>query len=333
MGRRPPRIERHGVLIDAAVLGRRATSWPRAPGRAGAEARDRRPALQPGQPQADRRDPLRAGLPVKKKTRQRRAPAPTRRCCRSWRPTIRCRRLLLEHRSLSKLKGTYTDKLPLMVSPHTGLVHANCAQAVAVTAHLSSNDPNPEHPHPHARGPSRARPVIRRAATAWSAPTTRRSSCASWHISGRPPAAAFAEGIDVHRATAGRRSLVHRWPRRSSPEQRRIRQASIKLRPDLRILVMQSLGHRAQGRTATTSSATSSYPGVRRRRTRRAQAAERTASTLFTHASIWSTSADAAAWSAPQPPSAAINAMQGKLPDLIKARCWRCRTRSTPRPR
>jgi DNA polymerase-1 len=49
---------------------------------------------------------------------------------------------ILEHRSLAKLKGTYTDKLPLMVNPATGRVHTNYAQAVAVTGRLSSNDPN-----------------------------------------------------------------------------------------------------------------------------------------------------------------------------------------------
>jgi DNA polymerase I len=49
---------------------------------------------------------------------------------------------MLEHRSLSKLKGTYTDKLPLMVNPATGRVHTNYAQAVAITGRLASNDPN-----------------------------------------------------------------------------------------------------------------------------------------------------------------------------------------------
>ena len=49
---------------------------------------------------------------------------------------------LLEHRGLSKLKGTYTDKLPQMVNPHTGRVHTHYAQAVAITGRLSSNDPN-----------------------------------------------------------------------------------------------------------------------------------------------------------------------------------------------
>ncbi|MEO5676043.1 MAG: DNA polymerase I, partial [Usitatibacter sp.] len=51
-------------------------------------------------------------------------------------------RTLLDHRSVSKLKSTYTDKLPKMVHPRTGRVHTNYAQAVAVTGRLSSNDPN-----------------------------------------------------------------------------------------------------------------------------------------------------------------------------------------------
>jgi DNA polymerase I len=51
-------------------------------------------------------------------------------------------KLLLEYRSLSKLKSTYTDKLPLMVNPVTGRVHTSYHQAVAATGRLSSNDPN-----------------------------------------------------------------------------------------------------------------------------------------------------------------------------------------------
>lgn len=49
---------------------------------------------------------------------------------------------LLEHRSLVKLKGTYTDKLAQLALPRTGRVHTHYAQAVAVTGRLSSNDPN-----------------------------------------------------------------------------------------------------------------------------------------------------------------------------------------------
>ena len=51
-------------------------------------------------------------------------------------------KLILEYRSLSKLKSTYTDKLPRMVNAKTGRVHTNYAQAVAITGRLSSNDPN-----------------------------------------------------------------------------------------------------------------------------------------------------------------------------------------------
>lgn len=51
-------------------------------------------------------------------------------------------KIVLEYRSLSKLKSTYTDKLPLMVNPDTGRVHTNYSQATAVTGRLSSTDPN-----------------------------------------------------------------------------------------------------------------------------------------------------------------------------------------------
>jgi DNA polymerase-1 len=51
-------------------------------------------------------------------------------------------KVLLEHRSLSKLKSTYTDKLPLMVNPRTGRVHTSYNQTVAVTGRLSSTEPN-----------------------------------------------------------------------------------------------------------------------------------------------------------------------------------------------
>jgi DNA polymerase-1 len=51
-------------------------------------------------------------------------------------------RLILEHRSLSKLKSTYTDKLPQQVCPETGRVHTSYHQAVAATGRLSSSDPN-----------------------------------------------------------------------------------------------------------------------------------------------------------------------------------------------
>ena len=112
---------------------------------------------------------------------------------------------MLEHRSLSKLKGTYTDKLPLMVNPQTGRVHTNYAQAVAVTGRLSSNDPNLQNI------PIRT-PEGRRVREAFVAPPGHRIVSADYsqielrlmaHISGdEGMRAAFAAGEDIHRATA-----------------------------------------------------------------------------------------------------------------------------------
>ena len=51
-------------------------------------------------------------------------------------------KLIMEHRSLSKLKSTYTDKLPQMIKPKTGRIHTSYHQAVTATGRLSSSDPN-----------------------------------------------------------------------------------------------------------------------------------------------------------------------------------------------
>ncbi|NUZ05412.1 DNA polymerase I [Piscinibacter koreensis] len=112
---------------------------------------------------------------------------------------------LLEHRSLSKLKGTYTDKLPLMVNPATGRVHTTYAQAVAVTGRLSSNDPNLQNI------PIRT-PEGRRVREAFIAPPGCLILSADYsqielrimaHISADDGLLrAFGEGIDIHRATA-----------------------------------------------------------------------------------------------------------------------------------
>jgi len=112
---------------------------------------------------------------------------------------------LLEHRSLSKLKGTYTDKLPLMVNPETGRVHTTYAQAVAVTGRLSSNDPNLQNiPIRTAEG--------RRIREAFIAPEGSSILSADYsqielrimaHISADAGLlAAFGSNVDIHRATA-----------------------------------------------------------------------------------------------------------------------------------
>ncbi len=112
---------------------------------------------------------------------------------------------LLEHRSLSKLKGTYTDKLSQLADPRTGRVHTHYAQAVAVTGRLSSNDPNLQNI------PIRT-PEGRRVREAFVAPPGRVIASCDYsqielrimaHISGDAALLrAFHEGLDVHRATA-----------------------------------------------------------------------------------------------------------------------------------
>ncbi|AOW13855.1 DNA polymerase I [Hydrogenophaga crassostreae] len=112
---------------------------------------------------------------------------------------------LLEHRSLSKLKGTYTDKLAQLANPRTGRVHTHYAQAVAVTGRLSSNDPNLQNiPIRTAEG--------RRVREAFVAPAGSLIVSADYsqielrimaHISGDEALLrAFLAGEDVHRATA-----------------------------------------------------------------------------------------------------------------------------------
>ncbi|HEX5737934.1 MAG TPA: DNA polymerase I, partial [Hydrogenophaga sp.] len=112
---------------------------------------------------------------------------------------------ILEHRGLSKLKGTYTDKLAQLAHPKTGRVHTHYAQAVAVTGRLSSNDPNLQNI------PIRT-PEGRRVREAFVAAPGHVIASADYsqielrimaHISGDEALLrAFHEGLDVHRATA-----------------------------------------------------------------------------------------------------------------------------------
>jgi len=114
-------------------------------------------------------------------------------------------RILLDHREISKLKSTYTDKLPKMVNPQTGRVHTTYSQAVAVTGRLSSNDPNLQNI------PVRT-PEGRRIREAFVAPKGNVIVSADYsqielrimaHISGDENLLrAFAAGEDIHRATA-----------------------------------------------------------------------------------------------------------------------------------
>jgi DNA polymerase-1 len=114
-------------------------------------------------------------------------------------------KVILEYRGLAKLKSTYADKLPKMIHPATGRVHTHYAQAAVVTGRLSSSDPNLQNiPVRTAEG--------RKIREAFIAPPGKRIISADYsqielrimaHISGDASLKrAFAEGEDVHRATA-----------------------------------------------------------------------------------------------------------------------------------
>lgn len=114
-------------------------------------------------------------------------------------------RLLLEHRSLSKLKSTYTDKLPEMIQPSTGRVHTSYHQAVASTGRLSSSDPNLQNIPIRTEEGRRIRQafVASPGYVLMAADYSQIELRIMAHLSGDEGLLrAFREGIDVHRATA-----------------------------------------------------------------------------------------------------------------------------------
>jgi len=138
------RTESNGVLLDAALLGQqsielgeRLVEIEKACYRAADEAFN---IASPKQIQAILYDKL--GLPVLKKT-PKGQPSTAESVLQDLAGEGHTLpQLILEHRSLAKLKSTYTDKLPRLINPETGRVHTSYHQAVAATGRLSSSDPN-----------------------------------------------------------------------------------------------------------------------------------------------------------------------------------------------
>jgi len=200
------RMERHGVLVDAAVLqqqsrelGERIMGLEQQAYEIAGQPFNLSSPKQIGEILFNRLD-----LPVKKKTATG-APSTDEEVLQELAADYPLPAKLLEHRSLSKLKSTYTDKLPQMVNPRTGRVHTSYQQAVAVTGRLSSNEPNLQNiPIRTAEG--------RRIREAFIAPTGHVLMSADYsqielrimaHISEDPGLLrAFAQGVDVHKATA-----------------------------------------------------------------------------------------------------------------------------------
>ncbi len=217
------KMERTGVLVDAALLEKQS-------GELGIRMLEleKKAHEAAGQP-FNLGSPKQIGeiffekmkLPVVKKTPSG-APSTDEEVLQKLAEDYPLPKILLDYRSISKLKSTYTDKLPKMVNPATGRVHTNYGQAIAVTGRLASNDPNLQNiPIRTAEG--------RRIREAFIAPPGRCIVSADYsqielrimaHISKDPALlAAFAAGEDVHRATA---SEIFGTPRSEvSSEQRR----------------------------------------------------------------------------------------------------------------
>ncbi|MBZ6068244.1 DNA polymerase I [Aeromonas schubertii] len=146
----------------------------------------------------------RLGLPVIKKT-PKGAPSTAEEVLAELAETYDLPRLLMEHRGLAKLKSTYTDKLPLMIKASTGRVHTSYHQAVAATGRLSSSDPNLQNIPVRNEQGRRIRqafvpsPGFKLVAADYSQIELRIMA----HLSGdKGLLTAFAEGKDIHRATA-----------------------------------------------------------------------------------------------------------------------------------
>ncbi len=221
------RMERTGVLVDAQALERQSE-----------ELAERMQALErqvielagepfnlgsPKQLQAILFDKL--GLPVIRKT-PKGQPSTAEDVLQELAQDYPLPQLILEHRSLSKLKSTYTDRLPELINPVTGRVHTSYHQAVASTGRLASAEPNLQNI------PIRTE-TGRRIRQAFVAAPGRLILAADYsqielrimaHLSGDEGLrAAFREGQDIHRATAA--EVFGAPAGEVTPEQRRAAKA------------------------------------------------------------------------------------------------------------
>ena len=217
------RIERNGVLIDGATLATQSMALGQRILKLEQEAQEiaGKPFNLSSPKQIGEIFFQQLGLPVVKKTATG-APSTDEEVLEKLAEDYPLPAKILEHRGLTKLKGTYTDKLAGMAHPRTGRVHTHYAQAVAVTGRLSSNDPNLQNI------PIRT-PEGRRVREAFVAPEGWCIASADYsqielrimaHLSeDEALLRAFHEGLDVHRATAA--EVFGLRPDEVSSEQRR----------------------------------------------------------------------------------------------------------------
>jgi DNA polymerase-1 len=200
------RIERNGVRIDAEMLKQQSTEL--AQGMLDLEQQAFTAAEQtfnlgsPAQLQEILFNKL--GLPVIKKT-PKGQPSTAEAVLQELAAEYDLPRLILEYRSMSKLRSTYTEKLPLMINPATGRVHTSYHQAVAATGRLSSSDPNLQNIPIRKKEGRRIRQafIADKGFLMVSADYSQVELRIMAHLSGdKGLLKAFSEGADVHKATA-----------------------------------------------------------------------------------------------------------------------------------
>ena len=200
------RVEANGVMLDSAELRRQSADL----GKRMLDAKQRATQLAGRDFNLDSPKQLCAllfeelGLPALVKT-PKGQPSTNEEALEAIADQHELPRVILEYRGLTKLRSTYTDKLPEMVNPHTGRVHTSYHQAGAATGRLASSDPNLQNI------PIRTEDG-RRIRTAFVAPEGRRIVACDYsqielrimaHLSGDPGLVqAFASGADIHKATA-----------------------------------------------------------------------------------------------------------------------------------
>lgn len=200
------KIERTGAMVDAHLLGQQSQDLAKRIIELEREAYDLAGEefnlSSPKQLQVIFFEKL--GLPVIKKT-PKGQPSTAEPILQELALDYPLPKVILEHRSLAKLKTTYTDKLPLLINPSTGRIHTSYHQAVTATGRLSSTDPNLQNiPIRSEEG--------RRIRQAFVAPKGYKLIAADYsqielrimaHLSqDKGLLTAFSKGEDVHKATA-----------------------------------------------------------------------------------------------------------------------------------
>ena len=199
-------IERHGVLVDSQLLQKQSRSIAKRLIKLETEAYQLAgKTFNLGSPkQLQTVLFAEQGLPILEKTPKGQA-STSESVLQALALKFPLAKVILKHRSLSKLKSTYTDKLPQQINPKTGRIHTSYHQAAVVTGRLSSSDPNLQNI------PARTKEG-RKIRQAFIAPPGYKILAADYsqielriiaHFSqDKGLLDAFAQGLDIHRATA-----------------------------------------------------------------------------------------------------------------------------------